>query len=264
MNKNIKEHIQSYLNRIDKSKNIFYEKRKTYDQSVFIINEAISLLVDHEQKSAQKAISHYFEKSITDGLDYNIYVGDSIIDHQKISPIFVRHLYLWQLTTLCKAAWINNYLNEHLILPLELCHLILINSTPITILFNNEEKHFKVDGAYNARYEIIKKRIDKATVFHQKDPSFHKSHPTHKSNRLTQPGYIAIVYSQEHEQKMVKELVEYLQEIRYLEPEAEDLVIDDLQGVKGLNAIRAKIKKTIPYDFKIPPYLQELLDAYNK
>ena len=57
-----------------------------------------------------------------------------------------------------------------------------------------EEKKFDVDGAYNARYEIIKKRIDKATI---KD----------SSERLTQPGKIAIIYSHEKE---VKEYMNYI------------------------------------------------------
>ena len=47
-----------------------------------------------------------------------------------------------------------------------------------------DEKKFDVDGTYNARYEIIKKRIDKALV-------------KGTDERITQKGKIAIIYSQD-------------------------------------------------------------------
>ncbi len=64
--------------------------------------------------------------------------------------------------------------------PLDMTHLIMVQDLPITIRFNNDEKRFAVDGAYNIRYEIMKKRIDKAVV-------------KGSGQRLTQPGRIAIV-----------------------------------------------------------------------
>ena len=48
--------------------------------------------------------------------------------------------------------------------PLDTCHLILVNHTPLAIRFRYDEKRFDVDGAYDVRHEIIKSRIDKAVV----------------------------------------------------------------------------------------------------
>ena len=45
-----------------------------------------------------------------------------------------------------------------------------------------DQKQFDVDGAYNVRYEIVKKRIDKSYI-------------KGTTERLTQAGKIAIVYS---------------------------------------------------------------------
>ena len=56
----------------------------------------------------------------------------------------------------------------------------------LSIRFRQDEKQFDVDGAYNIRYEIVKKRIDKAYI-------------KGTSERLTQPGKIAIVYSRDKE-----------------------------------------------------------------
>ena len=75
-----------------------------------------------------------------------------------------------------------------------------------------------MDGAYNIRYEIVKKRIDKA---HIKDTN----------ERLTQPGKIAIVYSQAKDAAEYTEYIEFLQNKSLLKPGIEDHDLEELQGV---------------------------------
>lgn len=48
--------------------------------------------------------------------------------------------------------------------PLDTAHLIFLQAFPLAVTLWVEEKHFSVDGAYNCRYEIVKKRIDKAQI----------------------------------------------------------------------------------------------------
>jgi hypothetical protein len=110
---------------------------------------------------------------------------------------------------------------------LRVASLILVHSNPLAIKFRMDEKQFDVDGAYNIRYEIIKKRIDKANI---KDTN----------ERLTVPGKIAIVYSQD------SDAVEYLKYIKFLQSKnyfgkVEKLDIEDLQGVYGLKALRVEV-----------------------
>jgi len=62
---------------------------------------------------------------------------------------------------------------------LRVASLILVHSNPLSIKFRMDEKQFDVDGAYNIRYEIIKKRIDKA-------------HIKGTSKRLTTPGKLPL------------------------------------------------------------------------
>ena len=59
--------------------------------------------------------------------------------------------------------------------------------------------------------------------------------------RLTQPGYLAIIYTQDKEYDEYRRYVEYLAGKGLLETEYETLELDDLQGVSGLRALRAKI-----------------------
>ena len=92
----------------------------------------------------------------------------------------IKNLKIWQLTTLVKAARLSHLLQLSLPLQLHTTQLILAQSIPISISFKTAERKFDVDGAYNIRYEIIKKRIDKVRI---KD----------STERLTQPGAIAIV-----------------------------------------------------------------------
>ena len=117
--------------------------------------------------------------------------------------------------------------------PLDTAHLILLQSSPLNITFQMEEKHFSVDGAYNARYEIVKKRIDKAQI-----------HGT--GERLTQPDQIAVVYTQERECQMYKEFITYLQEEGFLKEEVLDVLLEDLQGVHGLRALRVQVMDDPP------------------
>ncbi len=92
-----------------------------------------------------------------------------------------------------------------------------------------DEKIFDVDGAYNVRYEILKKRIDKATV-------------KGTGERLTQSGKVAIVYLSEKDKLEYLEFMGYLREKDYIEDELEDLSLEKLQGAEGLRALRITVK----------------------
>jgi hypothetical protein len=103
-----------------------------------------------------------------------------------------------------------------------------VHSDPISIKFRLDEKKFDVEGASNIRYEIIKKRLDKATI--------HDA-----GERLTQPGKIAIVYTQQKEAVEYMRYIEFLQSEEYIEKDVEMLEIDEMQGVQGLRAIRVSV-----------------------
>jgi len=98
----------------------------------------------------------------------------------------------------------------------------------MSIRFRFDEKRFDVDGAYDIRYEIVKKRIDKALV---------KGSP----ERVTQPGKLAIVYGQPGEAAEYRGYLEYLRHLGYVSGEVEDLELEELQGVHGLRALRATV-----------------------
>src|SRR3989442_3803473 len=217
-----------YLGPLDSRLDAVSSRRQAFNQSVTRIAEAISAYIDREELAAQAMFPHYFEKQKTDGVDYQIYVGPSLLEDGRFDPIGLKNLRLWQLMLTCGIAVRAHQLRDRLPVPLETTHLILVQHTPRSIRFRFDEKRFDVDGAYDIRSEIVKKGIDKAVV-------------EGTSDRVTQPGKIAIIYSQSPEGREYRGYIEYLQSLGYLTSEVEELDLGELQGVKGLRALRVAV-----------------------
>jgi hypothetical protein len=207
---------------------MLYHHRRQYEESIMRINAELAMLVDHEQIAAQSIYPHYFERFVTDGLDFNIYIGQSIAPRITFNEFYLKNLKIWQLTTLVKAARLAQALEKELPLPLRTTQLILAHSMPISISFKTVERKFDVDGAYNIRYEIMKKRIDKVRI-------------NDSNERLTQPGTVAIVYSQNKEAQEYLSYIEFLQSKKLLNEKVEKLELEELQGISGLKGLRAYI-----------------------
>ncbi|PQJ79569.1 GAF domain-containing protein [Polaribacter porphyrae] len=227
INNELSEKVNIYMNRLDKKLNVVYEKRKNYEDSVMHINDKLASFLDKKQKEAQAMFPHYFERYKTDGVEYNMYIGESITKEKTFDSLYLYNLRLWQLKVTCEMENLAYFERKNMQHDLRVASLILVHSNAMAIKFRMDEKQFDVDGAYNIRYEIIKKRIDKA-------------HINGTEERLTVPGKIAIVYSQE------KDAIEYVKYINYLQSKnllgkIEHLELEDLQGVSGLKALRVEV-----------------------
>ena len=220
--------VDDYMGVLDSERKMIYNHRKKYEDSITLINDTLAHFLDEEQKGAQKVFPHYFERYVTDGVEFNIYIGASLAPQFQFDEIYVRNLKMWQLGILAKAARKIKTLESKLPLKMETTQLILANSTPISISFRSKERKFDVDGSYNMRYEIMKKRIDKV---HIKD----------SDERLTQPGKIAIVYSQQKERDEYIEYIEFMKNEGLLGDKVEELQLEELQGISGMHAIRVDI-----------------------
>ncbi len=188
---------------------------------------------------------HYFERYKTDGVEYNIYIGQSLVKNKSYDPLYLYNLRLWQLQMMCQIENVAHTARKEMEHDLQVASLILVHSNPLAIKFRMDEKQFDVDGAYNIRYEIIKKRIDKA-------------HIKGSNERLTTPGKIAIVYSQDKDAK------EYLKYIKFLQSKKrlgviEKLELEDLQGVSGLKALRVEVVYYDDFDESHTITLQDLI-----
>ena len=228
-NANLAKAIGDYLNQLDPKTNVIYDKRKAFDESVNRVNSLLAELIDEKQDAAQSMFPHYFERYKTDGVEYNLYIGQSITEKKEFNSIYLDNLQLWQLKTMCEMEHALHQLRPNLPVPLELASLILVHNNPLAIHFRIDEKRFDVEGAYNARYEIIKKRVDKA-------------HIKGTDERITVPNKIAIVYTNKEDANGYLRHIKYLEAKGYIVPGSlEDHELEDLQGVSGLKALRVTI-----------------------
>lgn len=220
--------IDEYLQAIDPDTGIATENRRMLEKSMNIIISSVNKYMEMMKGEIQQAYPSYFEKFRTDGVEYDIYIGQSIAPDKPFSDIYLKNLRLLQLTSMAAIARYSNALLPQLSKPVETTQLIFIHSQPIDIRFRKDEKRFDVEGSYNIRYHIVKKRIDKVFVKNTRE-------------RLTQPGKIALVYFSQKEADEYIGYIRYLQDQHVLTDDLEELDLEELQGISGLKALRVGV-----------------------
>ena len=220
--------IASYFEKIDKNLNLIYHYRKNYDDTIALINKNMSNILDHKQQAAQLVYPHYFERYKTDGVEHNMYIGKSIAKDHSFNKINLYDLRLWQLQVMCEME--NEFYQNQDAYPtaVDVASMILAFHRPLTIQFRMDEKRFDVYGTYNARYEVVKKRVDKALI-------------KGTDERVTVSGKLSIIYSNMEDGEDYLEYITFLQSKNIFHETIEFLELEDLQGVTGLKAIRVPI-----------------------
>lgn len=223
--------IRQYQSALDPVFGVVYRKRRDFETGLARINTMIGSYLNEAQVAAQQMFPHYFEKYQTDGIEYTIYLGSSLTPDKTFNDFHLRNFRLWQLLISCEIEKRMAQLKPSLKVDLDITQLILVHDQPLSIRFRPDEKQFDVDGAYDIRYEIIKKRIDKATI-------------KFTGERLTQPGKLAIIYNQQKVAEEYKRYFRYLAAKKMINGEVEELELDELPGANGLRALRIEVRKT--------------------
>ncbi len=237
-NVNYNQIVTDYHKQLDSKTELVYQFRKKFDDSLSSVNKFLADILDKRQEEQQQRFPFYYERFKTDGVEHNMYIGSSIEPELTYDPIFLKNLRLWQLRVICESELHYKKYKETLDYSLDVSSLILVYSTPISIRFRMDEKRFDVDGSYNARYEMIKKRIDKSLI-------------KNSDERITQPGKISIIYSQDREREEYLKLIKILQDQNVLST-IEELEVEDLQGINGLRALRVAVNyeaEDVDYEF---------------
>jgi hypothetical protein len=225
--------IETYHAQTSIDGGLLAKRRQAYEASVQRINDVIAGVLEREQPELQQIFPHYFEKNKTDGLEHTMYLGSSLVPGRIFDLAYVRNLRLRQLIMCCEIARRVYRLKQRLKVPLEVAQLVLLQDVPLKIRFRLEEKKFDVDGSQSVRYEIVKKRIDKA-------------HLKESDERITQPNRIAIIYSLEKEATEYLRYIDFLRANGELKEEIEQLELKDLPGVSGLKALRVEVNLQAP------------------
>ncbi len=232
--------ITSYFKNLDPNTQSVYHHRKRFDESVSLINRGISHLLDKRQEEQQKIFPFYYERFKTDGVEHNLYMGSSIAPQLSYSDVFLKNLKLWQLRVVCETEIVFQTQKTKLSFPLEVTSLILAYGGTLNIQFRMDEKRFDVDGSYNARYEVIKKRIDKVLIKNSKE-------------RLVTPGKLSIVFAENSERDEYLKYLQILQDEGVLKDDIEIVELENLQGLTGFQAIRVSYqygKRDFNYSFR--------------
>lgn len=220
--------VQHYLDRSVKTDGEVHKNRYALEVSMQMINNAVNNYFEAEKEKLQQSYPCYFEKFRTDGVEYDIYIGQSIAPKRAFNHFHLKNLRLWQLSSMAAVAKLTHSLLPGMPKKLQTTQLIFVHNQTIDISFRSDERKFDVEGAYNIRYQMIKKRIDKVLV-------------SETGERLTQPDKLAIIYFSRKDVEDYLPFIQYLQETGVLHPELEELNLEDVQGLSGLKALRIGI-----------------------
>jgi hypothetical protein len=203
--------------------------RNRLEIAIQTINSALNNFLQRESDTLKAIYPCYFETFRTDGVEYDLYAGQSIRPDQEFTAGYLEAFRLWQLRSMCEIVRMTDELAGNMPRPLHTTQLIYVNPHPINISFRNDERHFDVDGGYNIRYQVVKKRIDKV-------------HIKETGERLTQPGKIAIVYFNDNDASLYINYIKQLQREGLLHEFSELLELEELQGIYGLKALRVSVR----------------------
>ncbi|HEX5652650.1 MAG TPA: hypothetical protein VFX58_06230 [Chitinophagaceae bacterium] len=217
-----------YFESVDPVSGHLNKNKRDFEESIGKINTTISRYLETEQAKIQQLYPHYFEKYRTDGVEYNIYLGQSFTPHTRFDFHNIKKIRLWQLFVMAEIARLTHQLVLNIPIPLQTTQLVLVYNKPICISFRNDERRFDVKGSESVGFEILKKRIDKVTI-------------KKTGERLTKPGTIAIVYSHAHDIDEYHEYFEALQKNHIVTNDIEMLELEDVQSISGLKAIRIRV-----------------------
>ncbi|HVU94989.1 MAG TPA: GAF domain-containing protein [Puia sp.] len=220
--------ITPYLQATEEAEGEAFVNRRELETSIQLVNRTVNRWLEETIAELQKSYPFYFEKFRTDGVEYDIYIGQSISPMRPFDLLYLRNLRLWQLKSMAMIARETHKLLPEMATPLQTTQLIFVHSTSIDISFRKDERRFDVEGGYNIRYQVVKKRIDKVRV-------------QDTNERLTQPGKIAIIYFNDREGEEYEGYIKYLQEKGVFALEVEHLELEELQGVSGLRALRVGV-----------------------
>jgi len=221
--------VDEYYAAVDPESGMASENRRQLERSMEMITSSINNYLELFISEQRQSFPFYFEKFRTDGIEYDIYIGQAIYPEMPFDLLYLRNLRLWQVASMAAIAKITYLLKPQLPKQLETTQLIFSNSHTIDICFRNDERRFDVDGAYNIRYQIIKKRIDKVCL-------------KGTNERLTQTGKIAVIYFNNKDAEEYIKYIQYLQDHNALLNDLEEVELEELQGVRGLKALRVGVR----------------------
>ena len=219
--------IEQYHQAMHSEHGCIYSARAIYDQTIGHINQLLRATWNQWQTSMQAISRHYCDVEATDGIDHMIYAGKAI--DPDFTDFQLRSLRYEQLRAVCDCACKSFTLKQKYDTDMVITHLVLVQAFTVDIMHDeNTERLFDVRGTRDTRYEIVKKRIDKAC-------------DADTGERITQPGMLTVVYSTNDEWQEYRQYLRYLQREGLVADSIQHGAVEPLQGVSGLKFARVEV-----------------------
>ena len=213
------------------------ERLAAYEAGMSRLNAALASALTDAQPTAQREAPHVLRPTVTDGLEYDGFVGPSLVSEAASwnGPDALRRLWRWQVAlhlALERAAQRAGVPDG-----LRVAHLLLFHADPLDVRFRTDELRLDVDGPAHAYVEVVKKRIEKAREAGE------DGHP--RPDRLSQPGHLTVVCSgRETVQDARRVLAAFVETGALSEPAS--VRIEPLNGVGEITALRCRFGPRSP------------------
>jgi hypothetical protein len=219
--------IAEYKAALDGDHSCVYTARAIYDKTIGHINGLLRQTWNQWQQSMQAITPHYCDLEATDGIDHMLYAGQAI--DPKFTDFQLKALRYEQLRAVCDCARQGFSFKAAFNTDMTITHLVLVQDVTVDICHDEAtERLFDVRGTRDTRYEIVKKRIDKAC-------------DAETGDRITQPGMLTVVYSTNEEWQEYERYLRYLHREGLIDDTVQRGTVEPLQGVSGLKFARVRV-----------------------
>lgn len=89
--------VDKYTSRVDATKGTIFKHRDLVEDSITMINTSVSNYIEWMKEEVMRMYPSYFESFRTDGVEYDIYLGQSIAPDMSFSHLFLKNFRLLQL-----------------------------------------------------------------------------------------------------------------------------------------------------------------------
>ncbi|MGO1244643.1 hypothetical protein [Sphingobacterium sp. JB170] len=199
-----------------------------FELSLQQLNRLIKEEVQFFNATVQEIFPSYFELFRSDGIEYDMYVGQSITPTQKYNTSFLHEIRKQQIISMARIARRAAREAETLPIHMQVTLLMFVHGSPIDISFREDERRFDVEGGYNIRYQMVKKRIDKARI-------------KTSGERLVSPNTIAIVFQGSVLEEEITKLLSQVAAEGYVKTDFSFSTLEEIKGVSDLRAVRAEV-----------------------
>src|SRR5690606_40315973 len=106
---------------------VIYKRRGAFEEALGQINSFVGGMVDQAEDGAQRMFPHYFEKYKTDGVEFTLYLGQSLLKNKTFDEFYIRNFRLWQLILMCSIEQQMVRIKPSLKSRLDITQLILVD-----------------------------------------------------------------------------------------------------------------------------------------